>query len=128
MLLQFWFTENIIPPLTQEQKDEYRTLVENQMIPIGNIVNDRRLIRCMTTQENFDVIIKILTDSNKEPHIIGALTQEGEEIVTRDFIEYNSFFVPTQKYDEMSWVIKETIPDPSTSYGWVDFDFVKEVI
>ena len=128
MLFQFWFTENIIPPLTQEQKDEYRTLVENQTIPIGNIVNDRRLVRCMSTQEDFDRILEILTIINKNPRVIGALTQEGEEIVARDFTEYNSFFVPTQKYDEMSWVIKETIPDPSTSYGWVDFDFVKEVI
>ena len=50
-MFQYWFTENVIPPITQEQKDEYRNLVENQVIPIGNIVNDRRLVRCMTSKE-----------------------------------------------------------------------------
>lgn len=112
-MYQYWFTSNVLPEFTQENRDFYRNLVENQFFNVGNEVNGRHLVRCMTTPENMSTMIEYLQSLGKNPRIIGALDQEGNEIIVRDFSEYNSFFIQDSDGN---------IPPGNTSSGWVDFN------
>ena len=79
MTYQVWFTSNEIPPFSDEDKDTYRRLVENQVFPIGNIVDGRHLLRCMAS--DFPTIQAFLVSCGKEPVMCGARDIEGNWII-----------------------------------------------
>ena len=130
-LIQVWFTSNEIPPFDQEDRDVYRLLVENQMFPIGNIVDGRHLLRCLTS--NFPAVKEFLMSHGKDPVMCGARDYQGNWIIeeTQDVIILNRGFVynPIEFEKHMQDVITldelgNQVMTPAvdnTSAGWLSF-------
>lgn len=119
MIYQVWFSENTLPVLTQEQRDTYRGLVLNQIIPIGNEVAGRRLIRCMTS--DFLIIEDFLNSIGKEVIICGAKDIDNNFIegFSCNIAEFDKFFAPIEI--DQDGIIIELIPPDNTSAGWPSF-------
>lgn len=64
MIYQFWWSEKIGDAFTDIQRDYYRSLMMNQVFPIGNPVDGRRLFRACTSKDNFDKAIEFLSAEN----------------------------------------------------------------
>jgi hypothetical protein len=137
MTVQAWFTESVLPAFTQDDRDSYRALVVNQMIPIGNEVNGRRLIRCMT--DDFQSILDFLTAKGKCPRVCGVRDFEGNWIVEgvvdgvpvnvgwkHDQTEYAKHMQPVAGVDiDGNPVMVAAVGN--TSAGWYDFNEVPVV-
>jgi hypothetical protein len=127
MDIQVWFTSDILPEFSQFDKILYSPLVSNQMLDIGNTVNGRHLVRCMTTTDKIDTILYYLNLLGKTPIILGTLDIDGNDLLDdqgnvkypRDYTTYNSFFAPDANGN---------IPAGNISAGWTDFDFIPEII
>ena len=80
MTVQAWFTENT-NTITLEQRAAYAEIIgiNNQVIPIGNIVAGRQLIRCLVN--DFQAIYDLLIAAGKEPRICGVRNFAGDWIV-----------------------------------------------
>lgn len=121
MTNQIWFSENINPIFSQEDRDTYRQLVDNQMLPIGNEVNGRNLIRCMTNDEI--TLLEFLNSKGKEVIVCGALNQDGTDYDSKLYpyneSEFDKYMQPiTVVYDGQS--IFQYVSD-NTSAGWKSF-------
>lgn len=117
MMVQIFFSENISPTFTEEDKDFYRPLVSNQLFPIGNQVNGRQLIRTLINESNIVILCEFLTTKCKDPHILSVRNPDGtsfedtngEKKYMEDMDTYNQFFQP----DEYGYT-----PPTNTVAGW----------
>ena len=127
VLYQLWFSEKINPVFDQEKRDIYRDLVENQFFPIGNVVDGRHLLRCMT--EDFTPILEFLTSINKEVIVCGARYINGDYVTDQNGEIYPKNQVEFDKYMQ-DVVEKDTTLTPSdnTSAGWLSFNEIKPEI
>ena len=140
MIVQAWFTENT-NPLTQEQRTAYAEIigVNNQMIPIGNIVGSRRLIRCLVN--DFQAIYDLLISAAKQPRICGVRNFAGDWIVEstddggnlinvcwkHDQAEYDKHMQPVASFDiEGNPIMIAAVGN--TCAGWYDFNDVVPVL
>lgn len=129
----FYITEDIIPSLTKEQRDQYRVLREAQILPI-RVAGTRQLAICMTNEADILEIMTILTDAGKTPRIIGAMDMEWNELApyARDFDEIATFMMdpiitPDIEGNELSRRPQE-ISDLPNFWGWPPFNYVKPPI
>ncbi len=78
MKYQIYWSEDVNPELTEEQKEEYRNLKIEQVYPVGDIVNNRRLFHAIATKEIIDEMLEFI--SFKNPKI--------KNITNKDNIKY----------------------------------------
>ena len=132
----FYIDENTIPQLTKEQRDSYRVLRENQILPLKTLW-DFQLWLCMTTYNDILEILTILTNAWKTPSILGAMSIDWNDLVDnewniiypRNYARIDEFLAnPINIYD-MDWNITETRLDTYENLpnfaGWKAFDYVK---
>ena len=101
-----WFTENVEPAFTQEDKDIYNTFGVQQEMPVGNIVNGRQLIRGLYNESVLPTVIQFLKGKGKDPIICGYVKNEAE---------FNKHFTA----DEEGFV-----PPSNTAAGWLTMDYL----
>ena len=117
----FYIVENIIPQLTQEQRDSYRILCENQILPLKKLW-DYQLALCMTTYWELLNILEILINAWKNPSILWAMDINWEDlkddlgniIYPRDYTKMQEF-LQGSNYNELN-----------IFWGWKHFDYIKD--
>jgi hypothetical protein len=116
MNYDIWFSENIEPKFTQEDKDFYSILIDNQFFNIWNLVDWRQLIRCNTTLEKFEEIKVFLNWLWKNIIVIWWQDSEWNIIIDKDNIEFEKFFMPNLDMDG-----NLIIPAENITSGWQTF-------
>ena len=132
----FYIDENTIPQLTKEQRDSYRVLRENQILPLKTLWNFQ-LWLCMTTYNDILEILTLLTDAWKNPSILGAMSIDWDDLIDklgnviypRNYTRIDEYLAtPINVYD-IDWNITETRLDTYENLpifaGWKAFDYVK---
>ena len=123
MMVQIWFTENVLPAFTEEDKVQLAPVIENSMIGIGNVVDGRHLIRSLIDDSDYPAIEYYLGLIGKEPILCGVMEQSGARAIdtVTDEAEYRKHFLPYESTDEDGNVIMIT-PPCNTSSGWATFE------
>jgi len=75
MIYQVWFSESTLPVIPQEYLLAHKELAENWVFPVGEIVNNRMLVWCMT--EDFEPIKEQLNAFGKDVIVCGARYEDG---------------------------------------------------
>lgn len=120
-MYQVWFTSNVLPAFTDENKSIYREFVENQSFPIGNIVNGRHLLRCLT--DDFAPIKEYLDSIGKAPIVCGARYEDGSWL--EEYPKNQELFDQHMQPVEIVASNGETMtlePADNTTMGWLAFN------
>jgi len=105
-----WFSENIEPAFTDENKEAYRPLVAMQFFPLGNQIEGRQLLRCNTP--DFGAVAYYLNSLGKQVIICGMRKENGDWVGEKNQVEFDKFMQP---------VDGETPLDNCTA-GWLPFN------
>ena len=149
MIYQVWFSENVLPVFTEDNKEVYKTFNTLQVFPVGKEFNGRRLIRglfpLVTDSEHEDYlkgiteVMDYLSSLGKEPIICAVADEQGvslgqqvsynEDDETYNLLgnavfpvnsaEYNKYFQPYELEGET------VTPVANTAAGWVSFKEIK---
>ncbi len=121
---QYWLIEKKPLLLSQSDWETYLPIFSNRYENIGNIVWGKWIVRYLT--DDIEPITDFLTSKGSAPVVIWALDINGNEVVTRNFTEYEKYVQPiTTTVNGKTVTIH---PEENTSAGWVPFDYVKPVI
>lgn len=77
------WSENIEPAFSDENDEHneygiaYSEFGVEQVYPIGNVVDSRRLFHAVMTKEQIDAVISYLTEIGKEPKIVSVACCKG---------------------------------------------------
>ena len=117
--IQVWFTENVLPEFTEDNKSDFSKIVENSRVGIGNVVNGRQLVRGLINEEDRIPINDYLTELGKEPIICDARYRDGNAVedVEPNNMEYEKHFAMVEYTDEDGNPIMVR-PSCNTSAGW----------
>lgn len=122
-MYQVWFTSKELPAFNNHDKKIYSQLVTNQVFPIGNIVNGRHLLRCMT--DNFAPIEYYLNLIGKQVVVCGARYQDGtwHADYPCNQVEFDKHMQQTNHID-INGNSVTLQPTDNISAGWTDFNYV----
>jgi len=97
-MLKIIWAEDIEPAFTEEQKEIYRELKMQQVYPIGNINNGKRLFHGIGNKETIDNILEFIAFKN--PLIVKVVNENNIEY------GYNEIITPAE-YDDQGEIIQE---------------------
>lgn len=112
--LQVWFSINLPPPLPPLALQEHKNLFENTVYPVGNVVDSRCLVSCMT--DDYDAVKAALESFGKVLVFCGAIDAEGYFVGEVNEAEFDKFMQPY--YDNQGNLIT---PTDFTTAGYVGF-------
>ncbi len=130
MSYQIFWSEDILPALTDAQKEEYSSIGMQQVYPIGNEVDGMRLFHGIGSKETIDSMLEFI--SFKNPLVIsvkdrtgleyGYKIEDGETVPDTDLTPYpvedkTDFFADTEGVDEDGNAISISTPRHKFA-GW----------
>lgn len=113
--LQCWFSLNLVPALPAGALDSHNNLFENTVYPVGNIVDGRCLVSCMT--DDYNAIKAALESYGKVIVLCGKIDDEGYYVGDVDMAEFDKFMQP--HYDEV--LGSDITPTDFTTAGYPAF-------
>lgn len=136
-MYQVWFTENVTPLLTTTERATYRTMVSNQKLRVGSIVDGRQLLRALT--KDVAALITFLDNLGKSTIVCDVRDIKGvrygyEQVeagldadqvmqyVIQPVAGLTAYPINEVEYDKyMQPIILDELaipPAPNTSFGW----------
>lgn len=95
--IQCWFSINLVPALPQGALELHHDLFENTVFPVGNVIDGRCLVSCMTN--DYPAIKAALESYGKEIVLCGMIDSEGYFVGEVNAAEFDKFMQPYPDQD-----------------------------